>query len=49
MLKVNNKDSRTTAGVCIVNFEQISHQALVFPLLTLNMKLPTEKSVTSQK
>ena len=33
MFKVNNKDTRT--GVFIVNFEHISHLALVFLLLTL--------------
>ena len=28
-------------GVFTVKFEHISHLALVFPLLTLNMQLPT--------
>ena len=57
MLKVSNKDTRTTplvkeqrysnfehisrhwrrSGVFIVNFEHISHIALVFTLLTLSM------------
>ena len=36
MFKVNNKDTTTTSGAFIVNFEQISHLALVFLLLTLN-------------
>ena len=44
MLKVINEDTRTTPGVnfehiFIVNFEHISHFALVFLLLTLNMYL----------
>ena len=48
MLKVNNEDTRTTPGVnfehiFIVNFEHISHFALVFLLLTLNMYLLTGK------
>ena len=37
MFKVNNKD---TTGVFIVNFEHISHLALVFILFTLNIQLP---------
>ena len=38
MFKVNNKDTKTTPfGVFIVNFEHVSHLALVFLLLTLNM------------
>ena len=42
MFKVNNKDTRNDAndvvsGVFIVNFEHISHLALEFLLLTLNM------------
>ena len=42
MFKINNKGTRTTrrSGVFIVKFEHISHLALVFLLLTLNMKLP---------
>ena len=37
LFKVNNKDTRTTSsGVFIVNFEMISHIALVFLLLILN-------------
>ena len=41
MLKVNNKDDRTTLilrhfGVFVVNFECISHLGLVFLLLTLS-------------
>ena len=30
----------TSFGVYIVNFEQISHTASNFPLLTLNKKMP---------
>ena len=37
MFKANNKD---TTGVFIVNFEHISHLALVFILFTLNIQLP---------
>ena len=42
MFKVNNKDTRNdtngvVSGVFIVNFEHISHRALEFLLLTLNM------------
>ena len=44
MFKVNNKDTRTApddgwrrSGVFFVNFEHISHLALVFLLLNLNM------------
>ena len=36
MFKVNNKDK----SIFIVNFEHISHLALVFLLLALNMSLP---------
>ena len=41
MFKVNNKDTKTTcywrrSNVFIVNFEHISHLALVFLLLTLS-------------
>ena len=36
MFEVNNKDSRTTPGF-IVNLEHISHLALLFLLLTLNI------------
>ena len=36
MLKVNNKDTRTTSGVFIVNFEHISHFFLIFLSFTLN-------------
>ena len=42
--KVNNKYTRMTSccrfGVFIVNFEQISHIVLIFPLLTLNKRMP---------
>ena len=38
MFKVNNKDTRTTPGVFIINFEHIKHLFfLVFVFLTLNM------------
>ena len=49
MLKVNNRNTRTRCEICskltiktpdgvfIVDFEHISHIALVFLLLTLNM------------
>ena len=37
MFKVNNKDTRTLLGVFTVNFEYISHLALVFLLLAFNM------------
>ena len=39
MLKFNNKDTRMTwrcSGVFIVNFEQVLHVVLMFPLLNLN-------------
>ena len=32
------------SGVFIVNFGYVSHLALVFPLLTLNMQLPAGKT-----
>ena len=41
--KVNNRNTRTSSGVFIVNFEHISHLALVFLLLTLNMQMSTRK------
>ena len=43
MFKVNIKDTRRTpcSGVFIVNFEHISHLALVFLLLTLSSKITT--------
>ena len=50
MFKVNNKETRMTftewrcSGFFIVNFEHISHLALVFLLLTLNMPLPVGKT-----
>ena len=45
LFKVNNKDNRMTSltsfwWLIIVNFEQISHFLLVFPLLTLNKYTP---------
>ena len=36
MFKFNNKDTRTTP-MAIVNYDHISHLALVFLLLTFNM------------
>ena len=36
MFKVNNKDTKTTSGVFIVNFEHISQLFLAFLLFTLN-------------
>ena len=39
ILKVNNKDTRKTSGVFIVNFEHISH-VLVFILLILSKRMP---------
>ena len=50
MFKVNNKDTRTTplaslitlrrhSGMFILNFEPISHLAVVFLLLTLSIKM----------
>ena len=37
MFRVNNKDTKKTSGVFIVNFEHISHLFLVFLLLTLDI------------
>ena len=51
MFKVNSKDVRCLycySDVFIVNFEHISHLALVFLLLTLNMYLPTGISLTKK-
>ena len=43
MFKVNNKNSTTTPGVVVlslfVNFEHISHLALVFLVLTLSRSM----------
>ena len=36
LLKVNNRNTRARCEIFIVNFEHISHLALVFLLLTLN-------------
>ena len=41
LFKLNNKDTITTSGVFIVNFKQISHIVLMFPLLNLNKQMPT--------
>ena len=37
LLKVNNRTKWRRSGAFIVNFEHISHFAIVFLLLTLNM------------
>ena len=40
MFKINNKDTRTTSmasGIFIVNFEHISHPALVFPIVNFEL------------
>ena len=44
LLKVNHEDTDTNEviDVFIVNFGQISHIALVFPLLTLNKQMQAE-------
>ena len=44
MFKVNNKDTRTTT----VNFEHISHIALVFLFLTLISQMPAGLVITCQ-
>ena len=38
LFKANNRNSRTRCriGIFIINFEQISHIVLVFPMLTMN-------------
>ena len=36
MLKVNIKNTRCRSGVFTVNFEEISHIVLMFPVLNLN-------------
>ena len=43
------KDARRRSGVFIVNFEHISHLALVFLLLTLSRLMPTGDKVTYSK
>ena len=45
MFRVNNKDTRTTPSVFIVNFEHISHLVLVFLLLTLSRLMLAEMSL----
>ena len=44
LFKVNHEDTDTNEviDVFIVNFRQISHIALVFPLLTLNKQMQAE-------
>ena len=37
------------SGLFFVNFEQISHIVLVFPLVTLNKQMWTETSITNTK
>ena len=43
MFKVNNRNTRTWYAIYSkltrINFEHISHLAVVFPMLTLNMSL----------
>ena len=51
MLKLTIKTSERRqwrSGVFIVNFEHISHLALLFLLLTLNMQLPGGKELEQQ-
>ena len=38
ILKLPERRHLRRSGICIVNFEQISHIVLVFPLLTQNKK-----------
>ena len=56
LLKVNNRNTRRRCEICskltmkvsgvfIVNSEHISYAVLVFLLLTLNMQLPTGKTL----
>ena len=48
MFKVNNRNTRTKSGVFIVNFEHISHLALMVLLLTLNMGKLNVKTHTNR-
>ena len=48
MFKVNNRNTRTgcdRSGVFIVNFENISHLVLVFPLLHLSRLMSAGKLI----
>ena len=50
LFKVNNKDKRATSmtsSVFIVNFEQILHIALTFPLLEWNKSMPARSILYS--
>ena len=53
LFKVINKDTRMTSwrrsDVFIVNFEQISHIVMVFPLLILNTQMRAEKILYKKK
>ena len=40
IFKVNNKDTRTTSGASVVNFEHISHFTLQLILLNSNKLIP---------
>ena len=50
MLTINTpeQDHWRRSGVFIVNFEQNSHIILVFPLLTLNKKMPAGSGVNTE-
>ena len=45
MLKVSIKNTRCRSGVFTVNFEEISHIVLVFPVLNLNKWMPAVKVI----
>ena len=47
-IKAGGRHQWHRSDVFIVNFEHISHLVLVFLLLTLNMKLPTELSIINE-
>ena len=53
LFKVINKDTRMTSwrrsDVFIVNFEQMSHIVMVFPLLILNTQMRAEKILYKKK
>ena len=51
MLTIKTPERRhwRVSGAFFVNFEQIFHLALVFPLLTLNMYLPAGNNFQSGK
>ena len=49
MLKVYNKDNgRTDVMVVVVNFEHISHNVLLFLLITLNKQI-TDRKISNDK